>query len=117
MTPEYFNAILKTIKSLGLRQLIELSLMGVEAAHEPVFGCARRRLIIAMVVTVQGKFIALGHAAIQQALKIAVGSQGVAMMEVRHHQPCDWHGAQGIDGFDKGPIIGPVVRRHIVQHQ
>lgn len=114
---EYLDAGGQPPQRLGFGQLVKLAFVGIDASHKPFFWRTRPRLVVAMVITMQGEFIALGDTAIEQAPKIAVGGQVVMVMEVRHHQPSDGHVAQCIDGLDEGPVVGPGVRCHVVQYQ
>ncbi len=114
---KYLNAGGQPPQRLGFGQLVKLAFVGIDAPHKPFFWRTRLRLVVAMVVTVQGELIALGDTAVEQAPKIAVGGQVVMVMEVWHHQPSDGHVAQCIDGLDEGPVVGPGVRGHVVQYQ
>ncbi|MCY1435793.1 hypothetical protein D9M71_519010 [compost metagenome] len=99
------------------RQTVELALVGVDPAHEPVAGIARLRTVVAVKVTVQHQFIATLEPCAELTTKLRMGLQVVVFVEIRHHQPGDRHTAQCVDGFDKGLVIGPGRWRDIVQYQ
>ncbi|MNL53628.1 hypothetical protein D3C87_1768910 [compost metagenome] len=91
--------------------------MGVDPAHEPVSWRAGRGAFIAVKVAVQRQFVTTDDPVGEHTSKFRMGVQRVVLVKIGHHQPGHWHHAQGVDGSDKGLVVGPGMRRDIVQHQ